>query len=364
MFLSDLRPLYELPGPWASVYLDASRHNERAREELRLRWRSAREALTDSGADPDRLRPIEEAINGDHTAGPHGLAIFEDLNQARVAHAETLPTPPAGTEASVSALPHVMPMLTQRGERVSWLRVVVDRTEGRIEQVVNGQLRRTETVDGQETYHLTKSKPGGWSAPRYQASAEENWERNASDVAAAVLDLAEEAKAEVLILAGDVRACQLLTEQLPRHWRDRTVHADGSLAAGADPERLDEATQRAVAEIAAARVADAIERFDLRRAHGTANSGLGATVEALQSGVAEAVLVNPSKLDHFDLWVGPEPAYLAVDDHELRRLGVSSPQREPAGDGIVRTAACTGAELFLVEEAAADLEDGVAVLMR
>ncbi len=344
------------------MYLDASRATERGAEEVGLRWRAARESLLESGADPGRLDQIEKLVSRDHSPGNHGLAIIANANKPDAAHVEPLPEPPPTTSAEMGPLPRVMPMLQQRGEQVSWLRIVVDRTGGRIEQAVAGRMHRVESVEGSEHYPIGKRKPGGWSAPRYQREAEENWERNASEVASAAAHMAEEAQAEVLIVAGDVRARQLLVDELPRHWRERTVQTDWGGGNGADPERLDDTTHAAVQEIAVARIEDALDRYRLQSAHGEAESGLLATVSALQRGVAEAIIVDPSSLDGQHLWIGPEPAYVATSESDLLRLGVANPAPVDAGDGLVRTAACTGAELFVVERPA--FADGVGVLLR
>jgi hypothetical protein len=347
MYLSDLRSLYARPGPWVSVYLDASRDNERGAEEVGLRWRAAREALVVAGARQEILSEIERVISDD-VGGEHGLAVFAD--PSGVAHVEALPRPPAQTSAEVGPLPRVTPMLEQRGEPVSWLRVVVDRTGADLETASEHR-----TIEGPERYPLSKNKPGGWSAPRYQQEAEVSWERNAGAVAGAAAEMAERINAEVLILAGDKRARQLVQDRLPKAWRGLARHSDGSRAPGASQERLDEQTVRAVEEIAQARVEDALDRV---ATHGTGS--LSNVVAALRQGEAEAVLVEPSKLDDETLWVGPEPAYLAVTEEELRGLGVAEPQRVRADDALVRCATATGAELFLTP-----LQDeGAAAILR
>jgi hypothetical protein len=363
MHLSDLRPLYELSGPWVSVYLDASRDRERGAEAVGLRWRAVREALSGAGVRPEVLSEMEQVVTSDDHEGRHGLAIL--AGPRGVAHVEMLPRPPATGSAEVSPVPHVMPMLEQRGEQVPWLRVVIDRTGGDIEQAVVGRAHKMTTVEGSEVYPMTKRKPGGWSAPRYQSEVEVTWQRNAGDVVSQATALAEEADAEVLIVAGDVRARQLMLERMPRRWRERVVEVEGSRAHGADPQRLDEQTRREVARVAHKRIEDALNHFHAQSAHETAAAGLPSVVTALQRGTAGAVLVEPSKLDDVPLWVGPEPAQLATTETELTRLGISAPERVHAGDALARATAGTGAELFLVEqEEAAALDDGVAVLLR
>jgi len=53
---------------------------------------------------------------------------------------------------------------------------------------------------------------------------------------------------------------------------------------------------------------------------------------------------------------------VATSESDLLRLGVANPAPVDAGDGLVRTAACTGAELFVVDRPG--FADGVGVLLR
>jgi Bacterial archaeo-eukaryotic release factor family 2 len=328
-----------------------------------LRWRAAREALTSTGAQPDALDAVEGALASDHAEGVHGLAVFANSDGA--AHVEALPRPPAtGADADFGPLPHVMPMLWQRGEQVSWLRVMVDRTGADIERAAVGRSHRFTSVEGSESYPIGKRKAGGWSTRRYQDAAEVTWERNTENVAEAAAKLAAWAGAEVLIVAGDVRARQLMIEQMPKVWRERIVESDGSRAPGADPHRLDEQTHRAVAEVARCRIETALDRFRVQSAHDTAVAGLVSAVTALQRGTAEALLVEPSALDGTKLWVGPEPELLATTEGELASLGVARPQNVRADDAMLRATVATGAELFLIEREQERLADGVAVLLR
>lgn len=75
MRLDFLRPLYEGPGDYASLYLDASRTTEDAAELVALRWRAARERLADGGADPATLDALEGLVTGQAHSVP-GMAAF------------------------------------------------------------------------------------------------------------------------------------------------------------------------------------------------------------------------------------------------------------------------------------------------
>ncbi|MGN9906796.1 baeRF2 domain-containing protein [Phytohabitans sp. LJ34] len=384
MDLSFLRSLYAHPGPWASAYLDATPDTEDAARAVALRWRALRESLAGQGASAGLLSAMDQALDA-APAEPdrRGVALFVSEAAPDDVTVERLPTPPRADLARYGALPHTMPLVAQRGEEVGWLRVVADRTGGDLTAFdtggvrpgagvappaeagtvpPTGTVRHSETVRGHESYPIRKVKPGGWSQARYQREAETTWQRNTGDVAAATTELADTLGPDVLVLAGDVRARQLLLDQLPKRWRERAVVTDaGSRAAGADPEPLDDATTVAVADVADRRTRDAVDRFGAQAGVG---NGLAAVVNALQREQVEAMLIvdDPSSTD--ELWIGPEPAQLALDPAQLTEMGVEEPVRVRADAALVRAVAGTGADLVLVGPDDADLRHGVGAVLR
>ena len=235
MELSFLRPLYARPGPWSSVYLDASRNCEDARTALELRWRGLAEQLTSAGADTPTVSALGDVVLGhEPLTGNYGFAAF--AADGEVVLTQYLAAPPVKDLAAYSPLPHTMPLVAQRGEQIAWVRVLADRTGGDVCAVSAGGVRRGTTVAGGETFPLRRVEPGGWSQSHYQRAAVEAWHHNAGDVAAATVHAAEAVGAEVVVLAGDVRATGMIAAQLPERWQERMVRTDaGARDAGADP---------------------------------------------------------------------------------------------------------------------------------
>ncbi|MDG4828305.1 Vms1/Ankzf1 family peptidyl-tRNA hydrolase [Solwaraspora sp. WMMD1047] len=365
MNVAFLRPLFDQPGPWVSVYLDASRDGANADHEVGLRWRALRSDLAGQGADPATLDALDQAVR-DQPARPgrHGLVLL--ARAGRVALAEPLPAPPPSDEARLGPLPHVMPLLAHRGEEVTHVRVLADRTGGDLDGITADEVPRQRTVDGGETFPLRKVQAGGWSHRRYQQAAEVSWERNAGDVAAATVDLAESIGAEVIVVGGDVRAAQLFTQRLPARWRERTVRTDlGSRHAGADNTALDDATGRAIAEVTGRHTREVIDRYQAQAGEGTAPTGLAEVVAALQRGQVDTVLLVNDNSSTDTLWVGPDdPTHLAVDEESLTALGVRDPQRVRADAALLRAIAGTDAQLVLVEPDDAPLEHGIGAVLR
>ncbi|WP_305786958.1 baeRF2 domain-containing protein [Symbioplanes lichenis] len=365
MRLDFLRPLFDQPGPWVSVYLDATRAGENAGHEVELRWRALRQSLIDQGADEATVEAVAEAI-GSHPYRPgrYGLAVF--ARAGAVARLETLSAPPPSDVAHVGALPHAMPLVVQRGEEVPYVRVLADRTGGDLDAIAAGGVPRHRQVTGGETFPLRKVHAGGWSDRRYDQAAEETWKRNAGAVATAAAELAESIDAEVIVVGGDVRAVEKFEGELPGRWRSRLVRTDaGSRHAGADEGALDDVTVQAIAETADRHVQEAIDRYRTQRGDGTAGAGLTDVATRLQRGQVDTVLLadDPSSTD--TLWIDPDDVTLvSVDDHVLREAGVRDPRKVRADAALLRTIAGTGASLVLVAPDEVELEHGIGAVLR
>ncbi|WP_306207064.1 baeRF2 domain-containing protein [Actinoplanes sp. RD1] len=365
MRLDFLRPLFDQPGLWVSVYLDATRAGENAAHEVELRWRALRESLTAQGADEATLDAVAEAIGAHpYQPGRYGLAVFARAGQ--VALLETLSAPPAADEAYAGPLPHAMPLVAQRGEDVPYVRVLADRTGGDLDAISAGGVPRHRQVTGDESFPLRKVHAGGWSDRRYDQAAEETWKRNAGNVATAAAELADSIDAEVIVVGGDVRAVEKFEGELPKRWRERLVRTDaGSRHAGADEAALDDVTVQAIAETADRHVREAINRYRTQLGDGTAGTGLTDVVTRLQRGQADIVLLHndPSSTD--TLWIDPgDVTLVSVDDHVLREAGVQDPRKVRADAALLRAVAGTGASLILVAPDEVELEHGIGAVLR
>ena len=364
MDLSYLRPLFDKPGPWASVYLDATRAEENAEHQIELRWRAQRTELARQGADDATLDAMQEAVfSHPYQPGRYGVAVF--AARGEVALVEPMSAPPADDLAAFGPLPHVMPLIAQRAADVPYVRVVSDRTGADVTGLTVGGAPRRREVRGGESYPMRKVNVGGWSHRRYQQAAEETWKRNAGDVAAAVTDLAATVGAEVIVVGGDVRSAPLVAEQLPKRWRDRVVVTDAGARQSDDEGLLDDITIQAVADVADRHARDAIDRYRTQRGDGTGSEGLADVVTRLQRGQADTVLLidDPSSTD--PLWIGPEdPSLVSVDAETLRRSGVDEPQQVRADAALLRAIAGTGADLILVQPGEVELEHGIGAILR
>ncbi|MFY1670877.1 Vms1/Ankzf1 family peptidyl-tRNA hydrolase [Plantactinospora sp. WMMB334] len=362
MQLSFLRPICDRPGPWTSVYLDASRDTHDAHPALDLRWRALQERLAEQGADPQTVAALDAVVRGhEPMPGDYGLAAF--ATGGEVLLTEYLSAPPLKDIAAHAPVPHTMPLVAQRGEQVPWVRVLASRTGADVDAVDAGGVPRHAHVTGGNQFPLRRVQQGGWNHSQYQRDALTSWRRNAGDAASATATLAERVGAEVIVVAGETQARQMLAAQLPEFWQDRVVQTDAGFPAdGAKQFKLDDVTVQAIAEVAAAHTDVALDRFGMQQDVG---AGLDAVVTALQRGQVDTMLIvdDPSSTD--ELWIGPEPTEIATSAEELRAMSVAQPQRVRADAALIRALVGTDAGITVLDsDQAPELADGVGAVLR
>ena len=369
MDLSYLRPIYAQPGPWASVYIDATRSEQNADREVGLRWRALAEHLQNLGADQPTVDAVGDAImTYPFQEGHYGLAVF--ARAGRTALVEPMNAPPPADEARFSELPHAMPLVALRGEDIPYVRVVADRTGADLEGLAVAAAPRSREVDrtvkGHETFPLRKVHADGPRRQDDHGAVDEAWKRNAGDVAGATADLAEAVGAEVVVVGGDVRTVPIFVSRLPKRWQERVVSTDaGSRGAGADEEALDDVTIQAIADVADRHTRAAIDRYQTQRGEDVAPTGLDGVARALARRQAESVLLVNDLSSTDTLFVGLEdPSLVAVDAATLRAEGVEDPLRVRADQALLRAIHGTDADLVLVGPDDAPLEHGIGAVLR
>jgi Bacterial archaeo-eukaryotic release factor family 2 len=360
MDLQFLRPLYEGSGGYVSVYLDTSRDAEDPATAVDLRWRSARDRLASAGADDATL----DALAGVMTSqSAPGRAAFG--RGGEVVLTEPLPHPPRREIARLAPLPHVMPLLAQRGPRVPHLQVMARHDGGEIASVTGAGLVQDEEVTG-TGWPVHKTKSGGWAQLRYQRSTEEAWETNAKELAGRVTAGAREVGAELIVVGGDPVARTLLVRQLGPDLAAITVVIDREVTA--DSGQVAQAADQAVADHIERRSRERFEHWRTQLAHDRGVAGLAAAMAALRDGgVAELVIADHPE-SAATAWIGPRGTDLAEAAAELTGRGVPDPVADRADAALARALATTDASLyFLPGELATGPEapqDGVGATLR
>jgi hypothetical protein len=361
MDVSFLEPVFAAAGPYATVCADVTHTNENADTELELRVRGVTERLTEAGA-PET---VVEAVRNRLLEGNEGGAAGRLRGRALVVAAdgsvvldEALVDAPRQEVAEWSPQPNLTPVLRQLPGRVPHVVVLTDRVGADITYLgAPGQVEDEKTVEGQ-TLHIRKVRVGGWAHDHWQNNAENQWAENVGQVADRITSYARRLSPRFVLVAGDVRARTMLTDQASDLWKDLVVTMDeGGRAAGADREPVDRRAAELVAEHEAREIAQTVDQVEGAAAHGLSVRGQEPVVEALRKGQVETLVLADEQEDG-TLLVGRSPIELGVNQHDMDALGVHG-EAVPADRALLAAAVASNAAVVVLPRAA--MPDGASV---
>jgi hypothetical protein len=365
MDASFLSPVLDAGGPFATVCADVTHNTESADTEVELRVRAATEKLTEQGA-PDAVveavrSRLLEANEGGAAGTLKGRALVVAADGTVVLD-EVLVDAPLREIAEWSPQPNLLPLLRQLPGRVPHIVVIADRVGADITYMgASGEVEEEKTVQGDD-FQIQRVKVGGWAQHRYQHNTENKWVHNADDVARQITSMARRLSPRFVLVAGDVRARQILTDRASDVWSDLVVSMDeGGRAAGADREPVERRMNELVAEHEARECAEVLERIQAAGAHGLAVRGEHPVVEALRKGQVETLVLADDQDDDAMLLVGNSPLELAVGQQDMDALGTHG-SVVPADRALVAAAVASSAGIVVVPKAAMTGESVAAVL--
>jgi hypothetical protein len=369
MDVSFLEPVFTAAGPYATVCADVTHTTENADAEVDLRSRGIAERLTEQGAPADVVEAVRakllEANEGGEVTTLKGRALVV-ASDGSVVLDQALVSAPLRELAEWSPQPDLLPVLRQLPGRVPHVVVLTDRVGADISYVgTPGQVddeREEETVEG-DSFQIRKVQVGGWAHHRFQHNAENKWIHNADDVAARITSMARRLSPRFVLVAGDVRARQILTDRASDVWSDLVVSMDeGGRAAGADRDPVDRRESELVAEHEARECAEVVEQVQAASAHGLALTGTAPVVEALRKGQVET-LVLADQPDDEQLLVGRSPLELGVDQHDMDALGTHG-EAVPGDRALLAAAVASSAGVVVVPRSAMPGSAPVAAVLR
>jgi hypothetical protein len=368
MDLAFLHPLYEHPGPWASVYVDTSRHTEDTPHERELTARAMARDLAEQGADEATCRAVQSAIEDlRHSSEPHGRALFARAGE--VVLDPPLARAPQRDWAEWASLPRATPLLELAGEDPVCIVAYVDRKGADFELRSGLGSEDAGGVTGRQ-WPLHRTSTVDWSERHFQLRVENTWEHNAAEIADALAVCQEETRADLLILVGEDRERRSVHERLPRRLHDLVVEAPH----GTGSRLLDDDVEKARADHVRLRAAAELERFLAARTpdaegHAGAVEGVPALVEAAREHRIGELLIRPDGPDaHREVWIGEDPDQLAVRRTDLKALGEQHSWSARADDALIRSAVATDAAALSVTPAPATEQEapvgGLGALLR
>jgi predicted alpha/beta hydrolase family esterase len=288
--LADLAPLAEHEGSFFTALLPAPSRQADAAHRFEIAWKNARRELLDPESahwDEDDLRWVDELVSTiPHHAGEAFVVVHADGGPT---HVEVLDEPVHDTAVTVGAFPRLAPLIESRQRVVSHLVVETDRTGADVTAFDGGAVIGHDTVSG-DTEHIHRGHPGGWSQRRFQQRAENTWERNAGEVADAVVAMAERVAPSLVFVSGEVRAKSLVVESLPSSLDAEVV----ALEAGDDAGIADEVVRLIADHVAtglrvwSGRLSDALADED-------AVADVDETLDALVEGRVATLLVHDDR---------------------------------------------------------------------
>ncbi|GAB3617660.1 hypothetical protein GCM10027416_22170 [Okibacterium endophyticum] len=345
---SQLAAALRTTDAWTSVYIDVSGGVNDPERTGELRRRTVSERLRDAGAPAADIDAVERELMQPNGL-PDPVSRFILAKDGRIELSEVLSGAMLSSEVTEHGrVARIVPLVRHRPSEFHYLVALVDREGGEVRLYCAGHTTAIDerSIDG-ETEHLSKVQVGGMSHARYQHHAEEVWKHNQSDIATAINELVTSHRARVLVLAGDLRAVQLLEEKLAPAGKEIASHVPVH-------GRADGASRAAVLTHLAERLnavveSDAREALDtIGRAHGRDGAlGVGPVVSALQQGQADTVLIDTNRLgDRTLLALDAEP-WVATAPEEAAGAGII--ERIDAETALARAAILTGAGLVFVD---------------
>ena len=358
---SDLQGVLDPNGQFLTVYL-TTEPGENAGQHTALRWKALAHEAEGHKAAPAALEAVTPLLRDAHKGG-RCLCVVVD-GEGEIRHRSHHPAPPRKDVARWGTLPSLAPMIEWRQTSPPHVVVLIDRVGADIavfESLDSGDFH-VEVAGDDEVIH--KVVTGGWSQRRYQQRAENTWEANAKEVAAELSRIVEKVHARVIVVAGDVRAVQLMRDALP----DSVKHVLHEVEGSRSPDgSVDAVASEAVTLVATAVASDTAEllakfREELGQ-HDRAANGPREVASALEGGQVETLLIHDDPDDERTCWIGPEPFHLALDAETLQNMGVETPLEVRLVDGFLRAAIGTSARVRVVPSATI-LDGAVGAVLR
>lgn len=354
--LPDAAALFESEGPFVSVMLDTELAVENAPTRFERRWKEHRRTLHDRGTPEALLDRIGEWLRDARTEG-NALACIAAADGTMV----TAVGEHVGADvAAWDSLPRLCPLIHWHQSNPPALLVLIDRTGADI--FTGGRQRRLlGVVTGDVGPDIRKSPRGDWKQPHYDAQAQERWRANTAEVAEQVVGLVERLDPRIVVVAGDLKAVEMMVDQLPPRIRSLTRRVTGGRGKGSEGS-VEEGSSRlyrsAIAEDTVELVAKLKEELG-QRDRGVA--GIADVAAALRSAAVDTLLVNDDRLS------GRRMFYRASD-----RLSIAARESDLEGldlrdgrmvDVMIRAAWASGAQVRMTPKVP-EMADGVAALLR
>lgn len=359
----DWAALWRRDGSSSVVHVDAAALFDGSGQDAEARRDTIRNSLRTAGAPAADCEAIDRIL-----AEPTGVggpcSRFLVATEGDVIIDEILAGPMTSPESvEYTAVPNLLPLLVDRKNDALYLVVEAAREGGEIHAF---RARHTASLHDEDvqgrTDSLNKVQAGGWSHSRYQHHSEEIWRQNQNQLASAVDTLVRELRPRLLVLAGDVRAVQLLSDELAPASREIASTVPTHVrAAGSSRDALNDHVAARLTELRAKDEQAAVDRLSAGDFENGA-VGVGAVIHALQQGQVEKMLIDLDAIGDRSLFALASEPWVASAPEEA--LGAAVLGSVPAALALSRAALVADSRLMFVDTGRLPERAGVAAVLR
>jgi len=370
MDLSRTREIFERPGPFATVYLEAVQAGQNSAKQVELRWRDLKNQLQQAGADDKTLAALDDELAGERAGSVTEVGrVLVASSEGILFDDEVEGVGAAGDVASWSPLPELGRYYRMQTGSVRTLLVIADQTGGDLYQLIasfdeGARELAEETVKGDALETVHKARGGGPGNRTRQNRHEMASYQNAEEVVAAIRSAASSFRPEIIALAGEVQGRQVVSSQLPKELSSITHEIEaGSRAAGASESALEDELLRVVGTAATTREGEVRQRFEEGKGHANAVEGFEPVLEAARTGAVDTLILVAGTEVPGELYVGSTPEAISTDPANLAQISDTTPVARPAEQVLLRTVGALGGQVQVLG-GGMELVDNVGAILR
>jgi hypothetical protein len=349
---AELAGIYREGGNYCEVYLDMSVDTSDPPGVQEERRTSVLDTLRRLGAPQDDLDAITDVFATTTTA-PSPVCLYVLVKDGVVRCEEVLRGRAVGPESvTYGPLPDVSPVLRTHTMDFTYLVVETSRDggEARLFRAASFAAESEEHVQGRtDTLHKVK-RGGDWRNDHFQNHAEEIWKQTQSQLASTIDEVVRRHSPRFIVVAGDIRARQLVVDELSPASRDIvTVEPTNTRAAGAKDDALVDRLDAEIARVLAADKQAVLDRVNLHDGRGDnlGDLSFGGIVQALASAQVDTLILDSERLQERTLLaVDGEPWIAAAPEDALGAPVIAS---VPAQLAMIRAALLTDARVLFTD---------------
>ncbi len=293
------------------------------------------------------LARIERFLATDVGRSANGAAIFTTTGDGDFFEGVAIDAPLEAHQIFVGPVPHLYSLVRVIDQYPRYAALLLDSNRARIIVFGLGEVEARTEVTGEKT---RRHSMGGWSQARYQRRIDNIHLQHVKEVVDALDAVVRGEAIDRIIVAGDAGIVARLREQLPAALADKVMDVLRLDRHAGEDEIIEEALaalRRKDAEGDAQRVAEVLDAW---RAGGLGVAGPEATLQALQLGQVDELLVVAAPATLKPVQRLPDDAGAAPSLTESSSGDGAQQTQVHLADALVTKATQTGAAVRIIED--------------